>query len=138
MRFERLRKEPSWLTNDSSAGGGSGTPSKAKGNGVKKPKNAGNQGNSDDEEPIATPTKKTPKKESINRTQNGRVAKVRTPRKASEPKPIYVDSDAEDDDIIKAEANGGDDDDYGGNMEMDGDDADGPFYDADDADDFSV
>lgn len=128
-RFERLKKEPSWLTNGIS--GNNGTPPKVRANnGVRRAKNAaasGEQANSDDEEVPVTPTKKTPKKEPINRTQAGRVTKARTQQKALQS--IYVESDNDDEDIIKTETNGGDYH-YGDGIDVEA----GPFYDADDAD----
>jgi len=134
-RFRPIKKEAQKMREEMGAiadkYGNIGTPPKVRANnGVRRAKNAaasGEPANSDDEEVPVTPTKKTPKKEPINRTQAGRVTKARTQQKASQS--IYVESDNDDEDIIKTETNGGDYH-YGDGIDVEA----GPFYDADDAD----
>jgi hypothetical protein len=131
-RFERMKKEPGWLTNNPS--GSNGTPNgngattaKAKATPRKKKAPAGSS-NSDDEEEF----KYTPTKSAMNRTQGGRITKPKTPSKngsfAGGMMPIEVGSD--DENNIKMEHNGNGN---GYAMPLDdvSDDEGGKFYEAD-------
>src|SRR5271154_6656209 len=84
-RFERLRKEPAWLTNSNSGPNGNGASNgaaKPKTATPRKKKNLGAAGSSnEDDEDIFEEKKFTPKKSTLNKTQGGRVSKPQTPRK---------------------------------------------------------
>ncbi|ELR08899.1 hypothetical protein, variant [Pseudogymnoascus destructans 20631-21] len=97
-RFERLKKESSWLGNSTNGDVPRSAAPKAPRTPKKKvvKKNASDEDNEDDEELESSPSKFTPK-ESLNKTKGGRVAKARTPRKAAAAIPTYVESGAEED-----------------------------------------
>lgn len=95
-RFERLKKESSWLGNSTNGDAPNSAGSKAPRTPKKKvaKKTASEEDNEDDEEPEISPSKFTPKA-SLNKTQGGRIAKARTPRKVAAALPSYVESGGE-------------------------------------------
>ncbi|OBT78598.1 hypothetical protein VF21_02283 [Pseudogymnoascus sp. 05NY08] len=97
-RFERLKKESSWLGNSANGDAPRSAAPKAPRTPKKKAvkKNVSDEDNEDDEEPEISPLKFTPK-DQLNKTVGGRVIKARTPRKAAAAIPTYVESGAEDD-----------------------------------------
>jgi hypothetical protein len=136
-RFERLKKEPGWLTNNPSGsngasnGTGNGTPKKTATPRKKKAAVAEGDSNEDDDEEFLE-KKFTPKKSALNKTQGGRVAKPKTPSKNNSfaSMPIEVGSE-EDENIIKTEpiSNGHANGHGNGHMEIDDEDDGGQFYD---------
>lgn len=132
-RFERLKKEPGWLTNNPSGsnganhGTGNGTPRKTATPRKKKAAVAEGDSNEDDDEDFLD-KKSTPKKSALNKTQGGRITKPKTPSKNNSfaSMPIEVGSEDEEN-IIKTEPiNNGHGNGY---MEIDDDEDGGQFYD---------
>lgn len=132
-RFERLKKEPGWLTNNPSGsngasnGTGNGTPKKPATPRKKKAAAAEGDDNEDDDEEFVD-KKFTPKKSALNKTQGGRITKPKTPSKNNSFASMPIDiGSGDEENIIKTEhgTNG-----HGnGHMEIDDEDDGGQFYD---------